>query len=128
MDDLLTAIMYLLVGVAVLLIGMRFMSGGLKKIAGKGLRQFFKKTQNNPVLGMGMGFVISTVIHSDATSALVIGFINAGVMTIVQGLAIILGGYIGTTITGILASFLQKDPEQPGPRHGDGFRHLHCHP
>lgn len=105
MDDLLTAIMYLLVGVAVLLIGMRFMSGGLKKIAGKGLRQFFKKTQNNPVLGMGMGFVISTVIHSDATSALVIGFINAGVMTIVQGLAIILGGYIGTTITGILASF-----------------------
>ncbi|MBO4541433.1 MAG: Na/Pi cotransporter family protein, partial [Bacilli bacterium] len=105
MDDLLTAIMYLLVGVAVLLIGMRFMSGGLKKIAGKGLRRFFKKTQNNPFLGMGMGFVISTVIHSDATSALVIGFINAGVMTIVQGLAIILGGYIGTTITGILASF-----------------------
>ncbi|MBP5216864.1 MAG: Na/Pi cotransporter family protein, partial [Bacilli bacterium] len=105
MDDLLTAIMYLLVGVAVLLIGMRFMSGGLKKIAGKGLRQFFKKTQNNPFLGMGMGFVISTIIHSDATSALVIGFINAGVMTIVQGLAIILGGYIGTTITGILASF-----------------------
>ena len=105
MGDLTTAIMYLLVGVAVLLVGMRFMSGGLKKIAGKGLRRFFKKTQNNPVLGMGMGFVISTIIHSDATSALVIGFINAGVMTIVQGLAIILGGYIGTTITGILASF-----------------------
>lgn len=105
MDDLATAIMYLLVGIAVLLVGMRFMSGGLKKIAGRGLRRFFKKTQNNPVLGMGMGVVISTVIHSDATSALVIGFINAGVMTIAQGLAIMLGGYIGTTITGILASF-----------------------
>ena len=103
--DLVTAIMYLLVGIAVLLVGMRFMSGGLKKIAGRGLRRFFKKTQNNSFLGMGMGFVISTVIHSDATSALVIGFINAGVMTIVQGLAIILGGYIGTTVTGILASF-----------------------
>lgn len=105
MDDLATAIMYLLVGIAVLLVGMRFMSGGLKKIAGRGLRRFFKKTQNNPFLGMGMGVVISTVIHSDATSALVIGFINAGVMTIAQGLAIMLGGYIGTTITGILASF-----------------------
>ena len=103
--DVVTAIMYLLVGIAVLLVGMRFMSGGLKKIAGRGLRRFFKKTQNNSFLGMGIGFVISTVIHSDATSALVIGFINAGVMTIVQGLAIILGGYIGTTITGILASF-----------------------
>ena len=100
-----TAIMYLLVGVAVLLVGMRFMSGGLKKIAGRGFRRFFRKTQNNPFLGMGMGVVISTVIHSDATSALVIGFINAGVMTIAQGLAIILGGYIGTTVTGILASF-----------------------
>lgn len=100
-----TAIMYLLVGVAVLLVGMRFMSGGLKKIAGRGFRRFFRKTQNNPFLGMGMGFVISTVIHSDATSALVIGFINAGVMTIAQGLAIILGGYIGTTVTGIIASF-----------------------
>ncbi len=106
MDDLATAIMYLLVGIAVLLVGMRFMSGGLKKIAGRGLRRFFKKTQNNPVLGMGMGVVITTVIQSsDATSALVIGFINAGVMTIAQGLAIMLGGYIGTTITGILASF-----------------------
>ena len=103
--DVVTAIMYLLVGIAVLLVGMRFMSGGLKKIAGRGLRRFFKKTQNNSFLGMGIGAVISTIIHSDATSALVIGFINAGVMTMAQGMAIILGGYIGTTVTGILASF-----------------------
>ena len=105
MDDLLKAIMFLLVGIAVLLCGMKFMSAGLKKIAGKGLRNFFKKTQNNPVVGVLMGFVISLVIHSDATSALVIGFINAGVMPMFQGISIMLGGYIGTTITGILASF-----------------------
>ena len=104
--DLLTAIIYLLVGVSVLLVGMRLMSSGLKKIAGKGLKGFFKKTQNNPFVGMGMGAAITMLIQSsDATAALVIGFINAGVMTIYQGLSIILGGYIGTTITGVLASF-----------------------
>ena len=105
-DALLKAIMYLLVGVVVLLVGMRFMSGGLKKIAGKGLRRFFKKTANSPFIGMGLGILITILIQSsDATAALVIGFINAGVMTMFQGLSIMLGGYIGTTITGIIASF-----------------------
>ena len=105
-DALLKAIMYLFVGISVLLCGMKFMSGGLKKIAGKGLRSFFKKTQNNPFLGMGIGVGVTVVIQSsDATAALVIGFINAGVMTMFQGLSIMLGGYIGTTITGIIASF-----------------------
>ena len=104
--ELLKAIIYLTVGVSVLLCGMKFMSGGLKKIAGRGLRRFFKKTQNNPIVGMGIGTAVTAVIQSsDATSALVIGFINAGVMTIYQGLTIILGGYIGTTMTGLLASF-----------------------
>lgn len=105
-NELLTAIMYLLVGIAVMLCGMKFMGGGLKKIAGRGLRNFFRKTQNNPFLGMSIGLIITMVIQSsDATAALVIGFINAGVMQMFQGLTIILGGYIGTTITGILASF-----------------------
>jgi len=105
-EALLKAIMYLLVGIAVLLCGMRFMSGGLKKIAGRGLRRFFKRTQNSPFIGMGIGVAVTVVIQSsDATAALVIGFINAGVMTVYQGLTIMLGGYIGTTITGIIASF-----------------------
>ena len=106
MNELLKAIMYLLVGVSVMLVGMKFMSGGLKKIAGRGLRRFFRKTQNNPLLGMGIGVTVTAIIQSsDATAALVIGFINAGVMEISQGMSIILGGYIGTTMTGILASF-----------------------
>ena len=104
--ELVEAIMNLLVGVSVLLVGMKLMSGGLKKIAGKGLRNFFKKTQNNPVAGMGIGAAVTVIIQSsDATAALVLGFISAGVMTMYQGLSIILGAYIGTTITGILASF-----------------------
>ena len=105
-QELIAAIIYLLVGIAVLLVGMSFMSSGLKKIAGKGLRNFFRRTQNNGFLCMGMGLVITLLIQSsDATAALVIGFINAGAMEMGQGLSIILGGYIGTTITGVLASF-----------------------
>ena len=104
--DLASAIVFLLVGVSVLLIGMKLMSGGLKKLAGRGLRRFFKRIQNNPFIGMGIGAAVTIVIQSsDATAALVIGFINAGVMQMYQGMSIILGGYIGTTITGVLASF-----------------------
>ncbi len=98
--------MYLLVGVSVLLCGMKMLSRGLKKVVGKGFRNFFRKTQNNPIAGMGIGAAVTALVQSsDATSVLVIGFINAGAMTIYQGLSIILGAYIGTTITGVLASF-----------------------
>jgi len=105
-QDLIKSIIYLLVGVSVLLIGMKLMSSGLKKCIGKGIRNFFKKTQNNPLVSMGIGTVVTAGIQSsDATNGMVIGFINAGAMTIYQGLCIMLGAYIGTTVTGILASF-----------------------
>ncbi len=105
-NDLIKAIIYLLTGISILLLGMRLMGNGLKKIAGKGLKNFFKKTQDSPLVSLGIGTSVTAVIQSsDATSTMVIGFINAGVMTIYQGLSIMLGGYIGTTVTGILASF-----------------------
>jgi len=99
-------IIYILVGICILLCGMKLMSNGLKKCIGHGIRRFFKKTQDNPVVSMGIGTVVTAGIQSsDATNAMVIGFINAGAMTIYQGLCIMLGAYIGTTMTGILASF-----------------------
>lgn len=106
MNELIKAVIYLLVGVAVLLCGMKMMSSGLKKSVGRGIKKFFRKTQNNPFAGMGIGASVTAIVQSsDATAALVIGFINAGAMTIYQGLSIILGAYIGTTVTGVLASF-----------------------
>ena len=105
-NDLATAIIYLLVGVSVLLIGMKMMSSGLKKCIGKGIRRFFKKTENNSLVSLGIGTVVTAGIQSsDATNSMVIGFINAGAMSLFQGLCIMLGAYIGTTVTGILASF-----------------------
>jgi len=105
-NEIIKAIIYLLVGVSVLLVGMNMMSSGLKRVAGPGLKKFFRKTRENPIAGMGIGLSVTAIIQSsDATIAMVVGFVNAGVMTIYQGLSIMLGGYIGTTVTGVLASF-----------------------
>jgi phosphate:Na+ symporter len=105
MESLQEAIVYLFVGIAVFLIGMKFMSSGLKKCAGTGIKNLFKKIADNRILGVCIGTIVTVLIQSsDATSAIVIGFINADVMTLFQGISIIMGGYLGTTVTGLLVS------------------------
>ena len=99
------AIISLLVGAAVFIVGMNMMSSGLKKSTGPGLRRLLKKIRNNRFAGLGIGAAVTALIQSSAaTSVMAIGFINAGAMTIFQGVCIILGAYIGTTVTGLLAS------------------------
>ena len=99
------AIITLLVGAAVFIVGMNMMSSGLKKSTGPGLRRLLKKIRNNRFAGLGIGAAVTALIQSSAaTSIMAIGFINAGAMTIFQGVCIILGAYIGTTVTGLLAS------------------------
>ena len=105
MESLQEALVYLFVGIAVFLIGMKFMSSGLKKCAGTGIKNLFKKIADNRILGVCIGTIVTVLIQSsDATSAIVIGFINADVMTLFQGVSIIMGGYLGTTVTGLLVS------------------------
>lgn len=105
MESLQEAIVYLFVGIAVFLIGMKFMSSGLKKCAGTGIKNLFKKIADNRILGVCIGTIVTVLIQSsDATSAIVIGFINANVMSLFQGVSIIMGGYLGTTVTGLLVS------------------------
>ena len=103
--ELQLAIISLLVGAAVFIVGMNMMSSGLKKSTGPGLRRLLKKIRNNRFAGLGIGAAVTALIQSSAaTSVMAIGFINAGAMTIFQGVCIILGAYIGTTVTGLLAS------------------------
>ena len=99
------SIIFLLTGAAVFIIGMNMMSSGLKKATGPGLRRLLKRIRNNRFAGLGIGTAATALIQSSAaTSIMAIGFINAGAMTIFQGVCIILGAYIGTTVTGLLAS------------------------
>lgn len=103
--DLATAIIFLFLGVTVFIAGMNLMSGGLKKATGKSLKRIFKKTQNSPFACLGIGSGVTALIQSSAaTCVLTVGFINAGVMTLYQGVNIMLGSFIGTTVTGILVS------------------------
>lgn len=98
-------IILLVVGVAVFLLGMSLMSNGLKKTAGSNVRKLFNKIGNNRFAGLGIGASVTALIQSSAaTSIMVIGFVNAAVMSIFQAVSIIMGAYIGTTVTGLLVS------------------------
>lgn len=98
-------IVSLLVGVALFIAGMSIMSSGLKKVAGKSMKKLFNKIGNNRFASLGIGATVTALIQSSgATSVMAVGFVNAGVMTIFQALCIILGAYLGTTITGLLVS------------------------
>lgn len=98
-------IILLLVGVAVFLLGMNMMSGGLKKATGPKIKNLFDKFKTNRFAGIGVGAATTALIQSSAaTSVMAIGFINAGIMSIFQALSIIMGAYIGTNITGLLVS------------------------
>ena len=105
MNETVANVIQLLVGIALFITGMGMMSSGLKKLSGRGVRRLFNKIKDNRFAGIGIGAATTALIQSSgATSVMTIGFLNAGVMTIFQGLCIILGGYIGTTITGLLVS------------------------
>jgi len=102
---LVTDLILILVGAAVFIIGMNMMSSGLKKATGPGLRRLLKRIRNNRFAGLTIGTAATALVQSSAaTSIMAIGFINAGAMTVFQGVCIILGAYIGTTVTGLLAS------------------------
>ena len=104
-QEIIESIITLLVGAATFLVGMNLMSGGLKKSTGKSVKRLFKKTENNRFIGMGIGASATALIQSSAaTSVMTIGFISAGIMTVFQGVSVILGAYLGTTVTGLLVS------------------------
>ena len=102
---MLSAILLLLAGVGVFIAGMNMLSGGLEKSAGGGLKKMLGKISGNRFAGVAIGAGATAIIQSSsATSVMVIGFVNAGVMTLFQATSIIMGANIGTTITGIIVS------------------------
>ena len=94
---------WLLAGVGVFIVGMNFLSNALEKSAGSGMKKMLGKISNNRFKGVGVGAGVTAIIQSSsATSVMVIGLVNAGVMSLMQATPIIMGANIGTTITGML--------------------------
>ncbi|MEF9941372.1 MAG: Na/Pi cotransporter family protein [Lachnospiraceae bacterium] len=96
-------ILMLLGGLALFLYGMQMMSNGLETAAGNKMKQILEKLTSNRFKGVLVGAGITAVIQSSsATTVMVVGFVNSGLMTLKQAVWVIMGANIGTTITGQL--------------------------
>ena len=105
MMQLVQSLIWLLAGVGVFIVGMDFLSDALERSAGNGMKRLIERISNNRIAGVGIGAGVTAIIQSSsATSVMVIGLVNAGVMTLMQATPIIMGANIGTTITGILVA------------------------
>ncbi|MBE5039380.1 Na/Pi cotransporter family protein [Ructibacterium gallinarum] len=98
-------ILSLLGGLALFLYGMQMMSANLEVVAGTRMKQILERLTSNRILGVLVGAGITAVIQSSsATTVMVVGFVNSGLMTLQQAVWIIMGANIGTTITGQLVA------------------------
>lgn len=88
------------------LLGMKMMSEGLEKAAGSRLEWVLEKLTANKYMAVLVGTIVTAIIHSSsATSVILIGFVNSGLMTLSQAMWVILGANIGTTVTGQMIAF-----------------------
>ena len=100
----------LLGGLGMFLYGMTVMGEGLQKAAGSKLKKIIEMLTSNVVMGVLVGTVVTGIIQSSsATTVMVVGFVNAGIMTLSQAIGVIMGANIGTTVTAQLVSFSLED-------------------
>ena len=98
-----TSVILLLVGLGVFLLGFKFLGDSIEKLSASKLRALFNKAAGNRFAGVGIGALATAIVQSSSvTTVMVVGFVNAGVMTLMQAAAVIMGANIGTTITGWL--------------------------
>ena len=103
--DLIINIFSLVGSLALFLFGMKTMSEGLEKFAGDRLRSILAAMTKNRVMGVLTGILITALIQSSsATTVMVVSFVNAGLMTLVQSIGVIMGANIGTTVTAWIIS------------------------
>ena len=108
--EVLELILQLLGGLGAFLIGMEMMSDSMSRLAHGRLRSMLNKAANNRIAGVGIGCGATVIIQSSsATTVMVVGLVNAGIMTLFQATSIIMGANIGTTITAWIASLGSLD-------------------
>jgi phosphate:Na+ symporter len=101
-----TLIFGVLGGLGLFLFGMKIMSEGLQKIAGDRMRKILSALTSNRIIATLVGLAVTGIIQSSsATTVMVVGFVNAGLMSLVQAIGVVLGANIGTTVTAQLIAF-----------------------
>lgn len=92
-------------GVAAMMLGMKLMGGGLEKFAGGKMKVMLGKITTNRLAGVGVGLAVTSIIQSStATTVMLVGFVNVGLMTLGQAANVIMGANIGTTVTAHIVS------------------------
>ncbi len=103
-------IFYLVGGLGLFLYGIHIMSEGLQKATGSKLSYYLGKVTDNRLMGVVVGALITAIIHSSsATTVMVVGLVNAGIMNLMQATGVIMGANIGTTVTSWFVSLIQVD-------------------
>ncbi len=98
---IISAVLSMLAGIGIFLIACSTMSANLEAVSSSKLRSLFKRISGNKLIGVGIGGVTTAAIQSSgATTVMIIGFVNAGIMSLSQAATVIYGANIGTTITG----------------------------
>ena len=92
-------------GVAAMMIGMKVMGSALEQVAGGGMKKMLGKVTSNRFAGVGIGVAVTSIIQSStATTVMLVGFVNIGLLTLVQATNVIMGANIGTTVTAHIVS------------------------
>lgn len=104
--DILPFVYGVMGGLGLFLYGMKLMSEGLQKSAGDSMRRILEKLTSNWLIGAIVGVVVTAIIQSSsATTVMVVGFVNAGLLKLTQALTVVLGANIGTTVTAQIIAF-----------------------
>lgn len=108
--DYILPLVGLLGGLGAFLIGVKIMSDSMSQLADSGMKRMFQKIDNKRLLGVGIGTAATAIIQSSAvTTVMVVGFVNAGLMSLYQATTVIMGANIGTTVTAQLAALQSFD-------------------
>ena len=102
---IITQLLLVIGGITVFMIGMKTMGSNLERAAGSSMRTMLAKVSNNRFAGVGIGAAVTAIINSSsATTVMIVGFVNVGLMSLTQAGAIIMGANIGTTISAQIMS------------------------
>ncbi len=103
--DMVWNIFFMFGGVAAMMFGMKIMGAALEQVASGGMKKLLGKVTSNRFAGVGVGIAVTSIIQSStATSVMLVGFVNIGLMTLVQATNVIMGANIGTTVTAHIVS------------------------
>ena len=107
--EFIVGLLYILGGLGIFLFGMRVMSEGIQKVAGEGMRRIMATMTQNRFFGLATGLLVTCLVQSSsATTVMVVSFVNAQLLTLMESIGVIMGANLGTTLTGWIIATIGK--------------------